>query len=145
MGLQNRQKASIPVRQPLQEITVKKYNLKEEYVSILKDELNIKNVKFEEGQELEVILDINITEDLKKEGNYRELVRAIQDIRKKNDLNPNDLITLLIKTNEEGQGLIEKFKENLQKLVSARDVEYKENDGEEITIDQLTFIVKVVK
>ncbi len=145
LGLQNRQKASIPVRQPLQEITVKKYNLKEEYVSILKDELNIKNVKFEEGQELEVILDINITEDLKKEGNYRELVRAIQDIRKKNDLNPNDLITLLIKTNEEGQGLIEKFKENIQKLVSAKAIEYKDNEGTEVKIADLTFVIKVVK
>lgn len=145
LGLQARQKSSIPVRQPLGCVVVKKYNLEEKYVPILKDELNIKDVKFEEGQELEVVLDTNITEDLKKEGNYRELIRAIQDIRKKNDLNPNDLITLVIKTNEEGKELVEKFKESLQKLVSARDIEYKENDGEEIKIDQLTFIVKVVK
>ncbi len=145
LGLQARQKSSIPVRQPLGCVVVKKYNLEEKYVPILKDELNIKDVKFEEGQELEVVLDTNITEDLKKEGNYRELIRAIQDIRKKNDLNPNDLITLVIKTNEEGKELIEKFKESLQKLVSAKNIEYKENDGEEIKIDQLTFIVKVVK
>jgi isoleucyl-tRNA synthetase len=126
-------------------VVVKKYNLEEKYVPILKDELNIKDVKFEEGQELEVVLDTNITEDLKQEGNYREFVRAIQDIRKKNNLNPSDLITLVIKTTEEGQGLIERFKEGLQKLVSAKNIEYKENDGEEIKIDQLTFIVKVVK
>ncbi len=145
LGLQARQKSSIPVRQPLGSVVVKKYNLEEKYVSILKDELNIKDVKFEQGQELEVVLDTNITEDLKQEGNYREFVRAIQDIRKKNNLNPSDLITLVIKTTEEGQGLVERFKEGLQKLVSAKNIEYKENDGEEIKIDQLTFTVKVVK
>jgi len=145
LGLQNRQKAGIPVRQPLREITVKKYNLKEEYVSILKDELNIKNVKFEEGQELEVILDTNITEDLKLEGYYRELVRAIQDIRKKNELNPNDVITLVVKTDESGKNLVNLFRENIQKLVSAKTIEYEDNDGAEVKVADLTFVIKVVK
>lgn len=145
LGLQNRQKSSIPVRQPLREITVKKYNLKEEYISILKDELNIKNVRFEEGQDPEVVLDTNITEDLKLEGYYRELVRAIQDIRKKNELNPNDVITLVVKTDESGKNLVNLFKENIQKLVSAKTIEYEDNDGVEVKVVDLTFVIKVVK
>lgn len=144
-GLQARQKSGIPVRQPLNSVTVKKYNLKEEYTSILKEELNIKEIKFEQGQDLEVILDTNITEDLKQEGNYRELVRAIQDIRKKNELNPNDLIRLVVQTDQTGQGLINLFKENLLKSVSATEIEFSENDGTEVKVDKLTFVVKVVK
>lgn len=145
LGLQSRQKLSIPVRQPLQEITIKKLTLEKDYISILKDELNIKNVKFEEGEELEVILDTSITEELKEEGNYRELVRAIQDIRKKNEFTPNDLVSLEIKTDKEGESLINKFKDSLLKSVSAISIEIKENEGQEVKIDQLTFVISVVK
>jgi len=144
LGLQARQKAGIPVRQPLNELKVESSKLSKEYFEIIKEELNVKEIKFTEGEELKVELDTNITDDLRKEGQYRELVRAIQDIRKKNGLNPNDVVTLVIGTNTDGQELINKFKTELMKAVSAREVQIKDNEGVEIKIDELIFKINLI-
>ncbi|MFA6514898.1 MAG: class I tRNA ligase family protein [Candidatus Paceibacterota bacterium] len=145
LGLQARQKSGIPVRQPLRELIITNYELPTEYEEIIKDELNVKNLKYDKGDEKKVELDLNLTEELKQEGNYRELVRAIQDIRKKNGLNPNDIITLVIETSVEGQELINQFKDEFLKTVNVREIKIKENNGQEIKIDSLVFIVNLVK
>jgi isoleucyl-tRNA synthetase len=145
LGLQLRQKAGIPVRQPLKELIVNNYKLKIEYKEILKDELNVKEIKSIEEGDKKVELDTEITEELKKEGQYRELLRVIQDIRKKNGLNPNDAITLIIETGVEEQELINKFKIELMKAVSAKEIQIKENDGQEIKIDEFVFKIIIEK
>ena len=145
LGLQARQKVGIPVRQPLSELKVDGQRLSEEYFEIIKEELNVKEIKFTKGEELKVELDTNITEDLKKEGQYRELVRAIQDIRKKNELNSNDIVTFIVSPNEDGQELINKFKTELMKAVSAREIQIKENEGEEIKIGESVFMIMINK
>jgi len=145
LGLQARQKAEIPVRQPLQELIITNYELQIEYEEIIKDELNVKSLKYIKGEEKKVELDTNITEELKQEGNYRELVRAIQDIRKKNGLNPNDIVTLQISASTEGQELINKFKKELMKAVSAKEIQIKENNGIKIKIDKLLFKIIIEK
>ena len=121
------------------------YELRNEYAEIIRDELNIKKIKTEKGEEFKVELDTHITEELKKEGQYRELLRAVQDIRKKNGLNPNDMVTLIISTNTDGQELINKFNKELMKAVSAKDIVIKENDGTEIKIDELAFKIVIKK
>jgi len=145
LGLQARQKNNIPVRQPLSKIIISDKKLKEEYIEILKEELNIKNVEFSENKEQKVILDTEINEELKQEGNYRELVRAIQDLRKKNGFNPSDIVTLEILTSEDGKKLINEFKNELLKTVVVKDIFIKDNDGEEIKIDNIVFKVSLVK
>ncbi len=145
LGLQERQKAGLPVRQPLGELRITNYELRNEYAEIIRDELNIKKIKTEKGEEFKVELDTHITEELKKEGQYRELLRAVQDIRKKNGLNPNDMVTLIISTNTDGQELINKFNKELMKAVSAKDIVIKENDGTEIKIDELAFKIVIKK
>jgi isoleucyl-tRNA synthetase len=117
------------------------YQLPIEYEEIIKDELNVKEIKFIKGEELKVELDTHITEDLKQEGNYRELVRAIQDMRKKAGLNPNDIVTLEIATSVDGQEIINKFKNELLKAVGAKEIQIKENTGTEVKIDEIIFIV----
>lgn len=145
LGLQARQKAGIPVRQPLGELLITNYQLSVEYFEIVKEELNIKEIKLIKGEESKVEIDTNITEELKKEGQYRELVRAIQDIRKKNGLNTNDIVILEIFTAEEGHKLVEKFKNILMKSVGASDIIFKENDGVGAKIDNIEFVINVVK
>jgi len=145
LGLQARQKAGIPVRQPLSKLLITNYKLQIEYTDIIKDELNIKEVKIIEGEEKKVELDIHITEELKKEGQYRELVRAVQDIRKKNGLNPNDIVTLVVDTNVEGQEFLNTFKTELMKAVIAKEIQIKENEGTEIKIDEFLFKVVIEK
>ncbi|MFA6274386.1 MAG: class I tRNA ligase family protein, partial [Candidatus Paceibacterota bacterium] len=68
LGLQLRQKAGIPVRQPLSELRITNYKLREEYFEIVKEEMNVKEIKLTEGKELKVEIDTNITPELKEEG-----------------------------------------------------------------------------
>ena len=49
---------------------------------------------------LTVALDITITEDLRKEGNARELVNRVQNLRKDSGLEVTDKITLVIQKND---------------------------------------------
>ncbi|HTE48371.1 MAG TPA: class I tRNA ligase family protein [Candidatus Paceibacterota bacterium] len=145
LGLEARQKAKIQVRQPLYKLEIKNSDLSDEYIKLIKDELNVKEIKRNINLENEVVLDINITEELNQEGNYRELLRVIQDIRKKMKLTPSDIISLAIETNESGKKLIKKFEIDLKKVVLASKFEFKENGGEEIKIDNLTFKVRIEK
>ena len=158
LGLQARQKAGIPVRQPLKELIINNYELGIEYGEIIKDELNVKEIKIIDGEEKKVELDTNITAELKQEGNYRELVRAIQDMRKKNGLNPNDVVNLDISTSKEGEEFIKKWKDELLKAVGAKDIQIKDNEGParnassiadaggvKIKISDLEFVINVVK
>jgi isoleucyl-tRNA synthetase len=145
LGLQARQEAGIPVRQPLVDITLKSYDLDKEYTKIIKEELNIKMVIIDNSMTEEVKINTLITEELKQEGQYRELIRAIQDIRKKNGLNPNDVITLTIGTDEKGQEIINKFNDELKKAVIAKEVIIKENDGQEVKIDETIFKIIIEK
>jgi len=146
LGLQLRQKAAIPVRQPLADIKLKSYDLNKEYTKIIKEELNIKMVILDEKMEEEVKINTDISEKLKKEGQYRELLRGIQDMRKKQGLNPSDIITLLIETGVDGQELINTFdKEEFKKTIGAKEINIKENDGQEIKIDEFVFKIVIEK
>ncbi len=74
----------IKVRQPLLKVVVKNSSNLEAFYELLKDELNVKGVDEIQGKgELEVDLVLEITPDLKAEGEAREIVRQIQDERKK--------------------------------------------------------------
>jgi isoleucyl-tRNA synthetase len=146
LGLQLRQKAGIPVRQPLADIKLKSYNLNKEYTQIIKEELNIKMVILDDKMEEEVKINTEISEGLKKEGQYRELLRGIQDMRKKQGLNPNDIVVLSVDTNVVGQELINTFdKEDFKKSIGAKDIKIKENDGQEIKIDEFVFKIIIEK
>jgi isoleucyl-tRNA synthetase len=134
--LKERQKANIPVRQPLQMATGP--SVLEKYLDIVKDELNIKIYGIDSYG-----LDTNITPELKQEGDYRELVRGLQDMRKKMGLTPSDVITLVISTTDAGRKLIEKFESDMKKTVLASSVEFVENDGEAIKVDDIAFKVKI--
>jgi isoleucyl-tRNA synthetase len=145
LGLEARQKAGIKVRQPLGQLRIKNYELGIEYGELIKDELNVKEIVEDKIIETDVFLDINITEELRVEGDYRELVRAIQDIRKKEGLTPSDVITLSLETNEEGKSLVEKFEAEIKKTVLASQIKFEQNSGEEIKINDLFFKISVQK
>ena len=143
LGLEARQKAGIKVRQPLRELKVRSTALQEAYIEIIKDELNVKHVAADDSLENPVVLDTHITLELRVEGQYRELVRAIQDMRKKQGLSPSDSIVLEIETGIEGQAMLEQFKSDLLKTVGAQQLSVVENKGTEIKIDELVFIVSI--
>ncbi|MFH1427312.1 MAG: isoleucine--tRNA ligase [Patescibacteria group bacterium] len=92
LGLAKRDEAVIKVRQPLQKLKVKSIKLKEEYVQLIRDEVNVKKIEFINGKELKVELDIVLTDELKEEGIKREIVRFINDLRKQAGLTIKDKI-----------------------------------------------------
>ncbi|MCX6747662.1 MAG: hypothetical protein NTW98_01810 [Candidatus Nomurabacteria bacterium] len=75
---------------------------------------------------------------------------------------PSDMVSLSVNTSKEGEVLVEKFKDELMKVVGANSVVFEENDGtaksnevgspdtsaevfREIKVDELTFKVKLEK
>lgn len=88
-GLEARQKAGIPVRQPLASLIIDK-KLSKEYLELIKEELNVKEVVV--GSEFK--LTTEITTPLRMEGEHRELMRSIQDMRKAEGLKPGDKLPL---------------------------------------------------
>lgn len=98
-GLAARDAARLKVRQPLASIALPGDPLPEDIAAIVRDELNVKSLTFGAS---EVKLDTVITEELKLEGLAREVVRLIQDRRKKLGLNVEDRID----TRYDANGLI---------------------------------------
>lgn len=145
LGLEARQKAGLKVRQPLSKIEVKDYELDCKYTEVIKDELNVKDLVENKNLDTEVLLDIEITPELKEEGDYRELVRGLQELRKKAGLTPSDVVTFQIETNDAGKKLVEKFEAEIKKTILAKDIKFDPNSGEEIKIDALIYKVSIQK
>jgi isoleucyl-tRNA synthetase len=91
-ALAERAKAQIKVRQPLAflQIPDAKYKIEKELLNLIKEEINVKKIIF--GDRLK--LDTNITPELKEEGTIREIIRNIQEMRKKSNLKPEDKISV---------------------------------------------------
>ncbi len=81
-GLQQRALSKIKVRQPLSGVTIKHKIENAELLEVMQEELNVKNILADEAQEKNILLDTKITPELRLEGTARELVRAIQEMRK---------------------------------------------------------------
>jgi isoleucyl-tRNA synthetase len=112
-ALAARAKAGIKVRQPLAKLTINKKQLQGDakLAELIKDEVNVKEVIFGDVQAVE--LDVTITPELKEEGVLREIVRNIQELRKKANLKPQNKISVRYFGNPE---LMEVLQKN-QKIV----------------------------
>ncbi|NTV31449.1 isoleucine--tRNA ligase [candidate division WWE3 bacterium] len=82
-----RKEANIKVRQPLAEARISTnyvFAPKEKFVSILSDEVNIRQITIIplDTDELDVQVDTEITDQLKQEGLARDLIRSVQELRR---------------------------------------------------------------
>jgi len=139
-GLQLRSEASIKVRQPLQSLTASITEIGPEYHDLILDELNIKELH---NGPLSLNTDIN--DELQAEGNMRELLRQIQSLRKSSGLEPHDVINLHIQTSAQGQVLMETFSNEIKSTAGVKDFNFTHNDGEEIKVENLIFIIAIEK
>jgi len=144
LALEARAKANIKVRQPLSQLKVKSEKLEVEFLELLKDEVNVKEVKVDGGITSEVALDTTITSELKEEGDVREFIRAVQELRKKKGLTPGDVVTLKIKTDDAGKALIENNKNEIQKTAKLSLINYADNSGQTISIDAHSYAIDIV-
>ena len=111
-----RKDLGIPVRQPLAKLQITNYKLQVKDLSpLLKDELNIKEIDFKEGKgEIGIKLDTKITPQLKEEARIRELVRNIQEDRKKLGLNLKQKIDVSVDKIPEDEELLKWMTEKAQ-------------------------------
>lgn len=108
-GLEARTKAKINVRQPLPLLKTRDSGLDPmnddgPLIALIKDEVNVKDIRFGQNIEPEVELDTAISPELQEEGEIRELIRKIQDLRKEKGLTVNDEVVLT--ATEDMKGLI---------------------------------------
>lgn len=91
--LELRSKANIKVRQPLASLVVKE-DFSHELRTIIAEEVNVKEVASDPSMTGDLELDTTLTPDLIEEGIARDLIRAIQDARKKENLLATQTIEL---------------------------------------------------
>ncbi len=137
-GLALRAGAKIKVRQPLslftypivdnvdteENVKIDTVVLSQEMEDIIKDELNVKEVR--KGDAL--FLDTEITEELREEGAVRDVIRAIQEERKNQNLNPKDIVKLTFgmgaKEEKESEKILRKYEEMIKNVVNAGEITY---------------------
>ncbi|MFA6227323.1 MAG: class I tRNA ligase family protein [Candidatus Paceibacterota bacterium] len=151
MALMKRAELGIKVRQPLARLTIKhslkKPNFWDEVSPIIRDEVNVKEVVLDEnisqdGAPFE--LDTNITPELKEEGMMRDIVRSIQELRKESKLNPNDIVGLVVDTDEVGKKILEKYSAEIKKVTGLKDIKFGEvKDGKEVVIEGMKMTIKI--
>lgn len=119
-ALRKRAEAKIKVRQPLPSLTIKDNVLwqKKELLELIKGEVNVKEIIL--GKKF--ALDTRITPQLKEEGILREVLRAIQLMRKEKKLKPNHKINLFIASSPNLSQFLEKNKDFLLKETIAREL-----------------------
>src|SRR3989338_1353890 len=144
MGLAERDKAGIKVKQPLSKLKVRSKKLESDYVELIKDEVNLKSVEFENGQQLSVELDTALTSELIQEGIKRELTRAINNLRKEAGMTIQERAIIYYQTESTDiQAVFEKFAAEIKKDTLAD--ELRQGDGELVIINGEEVRLKVTK
>lgn len=146
-GLAARAEAKIKVRQPLSSLKYFGETLAGEYELIIAEEVNVKKVENSKNKSEKLVeLDTEISEELKIEGLSRELIRNIQDLRKKTGLQVEDRIILKFKTDSEVlKKVIEEMSETIKKEVLANEIDDLSEQGEEYLIEKEKILLFVEK
>jgi len=96
-----RKEEGIKVRQPLALFTVHNFSgkISDQLEIVIKDEINVKSLAFVKGEgELSGEFDTVITPELKAEGEVRDLVRSIQEERKKLGTAVHEMVDVILPT-----------------------------------------------
>lgn len=103
-GLAARDAARLKVRQPLRSVTLTR-SFEPELAAIIGEELNVKEVRVGES----FALDTELTEELRLEGMARDLVRRVQEMRKRSGLDIADRIVLYYQASGLWPAVLERF------------------------------------
>ena len=146
LGLRAREKAGIKVRQPLSiiEVGTPKIEIVPEILDIIKEELNIKEIKLvekptqgenwileKEGEKF-VNLYTLITPELREEGMVRELIRIVQDLRKKQEYKPEDIINLYIECPKDIEEIFRRGEEKITSQTKTKEIIFDKLDSSEV-------------
>lgn len=137
LALEKRASEGIKVRQPLQTLRVKS-NMNDALAEIIKDEVNVKEVIVDGNLKEDIELDFTLSDELREEGNVRDLIRFVQNLRKQAKLQPEDQIKLTLSA---GKDMVEKYKDEITRVAGVSEYVFKENDGDGVVLgDQEVFV-----
>ncbi|MDO8442919.1 MAG: class I tRNA ligase family protein [bacterium] len=131
LGLALRAEKKLKVRQPLAklEINTKKLGIKDsEFMDLIKEEVNVKEVVINLQLKTEIDLDTVITQALREEGLMRDLARMVQDLRQSGNCVPKDRVFLMIETDKDLENIIDANRESLKKDVGAGEIDLKKSE-----------------
>ncbi len=139
MGLALRAQAGIKVRQILSALYFDGVTLSDAAQKIIADEMNVKSVVagmpetsgywLKKENDLIVILDTDLTDELKKEGLVREIVRTINQMRKESGLTVEDRVVIYWYTEDaQFRAVFEGYKDSIAQSVLATELTEKQTD-----------------
>jgi isoleucyl-tRNA synthetase len=143
-GRDLRSQESLKVRQPLSTLYIADSESplvgESELLSILKDEVNVREISFSDDMEEAYGLDTEITEELARAGAVREVIRQIQKLRKQADLDPQELVTVAVDTNSQGKELIQANKQQITETANLSNITFTSvSDGVELSPHDVEF------
>ena len=165
-ALSIRKELGIKVRQPLNQLLITSarggsafggnYQLPITILDIIAEEINVKSISVIPAKagipsdkdwtfKNKVALNTKITQELKEEGAARELVRAVNALRKTAGLTPKDKITLYLDSSTEK--LFGKFQDEIAKSTASEKIVFKKIDtkwSDEVKLDDKTIWVGIV-
>lgn len=94
---------------------------------------------------LTVALEIELNDDLRREGMARELINRIQNMRKDRGLEITDRINVTVVPNEQIKNAVEAYEDYIKGQVLADNVRLAENDGQEADFDDFKANIKIEK
>ncbi|MEM7819596.1 MAG: class I tRNA ligase family protein, partial [Candidatus Aenigmatarchaeota archaeon] len=136
-----RHEKKIKIRWPLKKITIYSDSDISEFENIIKFMCNVKNVEFKKSEKIEIDLDTEITEELKQEAMLREVIRKIQDMRKKNSMVISDKIILSLENCVE----LKKFENEIKNEVGAKEIRFEKNYGEILEFEDKKIRISIEK
>lgn len=130
LGLSLRAENGVKVRQPLGVLEIKGLDVDDSFIELIRDEANVKEVrlvkkglvkplKWKEDGQLQVGLDVELSEELVLEGEMRELIRHIQNARKRAGFQVEDKILVYY---QNGNEIFEKYSEEIAKEILAQKI-----------------------
>lgn len=145
LALEKRNSAGIKIRQPLSKLKIKRLEIKnlDEYETLIKGEVNVKEIIIDESISDEVELDTEITAELQKEGNVRDFVRAVQELRKQKKLKPSDAAVLVVETDAAGKEFLNSVYEEVKRPANISELQFGRNDGENLEIGNYKFKINL--
>lgn len=126
--------AKIRVRQPLASATIK-IEITDDIQEILKEEINVKEIIVDQNIQNDIELDTKLTAELQLEGECRDLVRQIQDLRKRAGLSPADKIGLFYDAEGSVAKIIEKFGDQIKTETNLTNIQAGQRGDETIWLE----------
>jgi isoleucyl-tRNA synthetase len=109
-----RKERGIKVRQPLKSLSLKT-KLSPEVLEVLKDEVNVLEIKINPEQTEEIIFDFEITPEIREIGIFNDFIRFVQDLRQDAGLTPKEIVNFKIETNKLLMDILNKRMKDLEK------------------------------